>query len=87
MTQFLGRHEASVLKFISQKPQRGRDLIREFAHVCDITHVVAGLKDRGLVSQLRCRQWSNHLYQISKDGKRKLQQSKYTLDDSVQNAE
>ena len=86
MAQFLGHNDFCVLNFIRQKPRKGRDLIRMFAAECDITHVVAGLKDRGLIRQLRCCQWSNHLYSISKDGKRQLnKQQKHTTHNNTRN--
>jgi hypothetical protein len=75
MAKFLCGNDLRVLSFIAAHPKiNGRQLALTFAQSCDITHVVAGLRDRGLVRRLDGRQWSTHSYVVSKDGKRQLAQ-------------
>ncbi len=79
MAQFLCGNDLRVLEYIADNPQiTGHNLALKFAQSCDITHVVAGLRDRGLVRQLCYRQWSKHQYKITKDGTRQLAQVRNT---------
>jgi hypothetical protein len=73
MAQFLRGNDLKVLRFIASHPQvQARQLALLFADSCDITHVVAGLRDRGLIRQNCNRRWSAHTFTVSKDGKRQL---------------
>lgn len=73
MAQFLCGNDLRVIQFISKKPGiTGGNLCKEFAQQCDVPHVVAGLRDRGLIKVLRCRHWSKHQYWATKDGLRQL---------------
>jgi hypothetical protein len=80
MAQFLCGNDLRVLQFIAENPNiQNRQLTLTFATTCDIAHVVAGLRDRGLIRQRCCRRWSKHVYNITKDGKRQLTKSQNTI--------
>lgn len=75
MAQFLCGNALRVLRFISDNPQVTRyNIALHFAPSCDITHIVAGLRDRGLIRQIVSRQRSKYSYSITKDGTRQLAQ-------------
>lgn len=76
MAQFLCGNDLKVLRFIAARPQVvGRELTIKFAQSCDIKHVVAGLRDRGLVRQISYSHSAAHRYSVTKDGRRQLEQA------------
>ena len=85
MAQFLCGNDLKVLRFIAARPHVvGRELTLKFAQFCDIKHVVAGLRDRGLVRQLGGSHSAAHKYSVTKDGKRQLEQAETCHGASVQ---
>ena len=79
MAQFICGNDLKVLRFIAARRQVvGRELVLRFATSCDIKHVVAGLRDRGLVRQLNGSHSATHKYSVTKDGKRQLEQVAHT---------
>ncbi|HEY9610500.1 hypothetical protein [Allocoleopsis sp.] len=79
MAQFICGNDLKVLRFIATRRQVvGRELVLRFAASCDIKHVVAGLRDRGLVRQLGGSHSAAHKYSVTKDGKRQLEQALHT---------